>query len=253
MFSFFDPMTEIPRSPSTALASSSSSSSSAAATSDQEVCLESVTLQDRDPLQLANKLRSGHFSQSSHLDFLEVEIKSQLAFAQKHLESLEQKNVFRRFQLELEQCVAKQSLSYEWWICFAHRLTILITPEIYRKASYVTIGENSKFVQEMLEHNLWQRHDDFMALVERKDSLHAEMFRYIIDLFPEYVLIPSTIGDFSLTLLNRAVADKTYPLGIIAKGIWADGQFFYPDRFIRHDWVHFTNWYTLCLDEERSI
>ena len=212
-----------------------------------------VVLQDSNIFELVKKLRTGGFDKSSHIPFLEPEVKSQLAFAKSTLETPKQLELFDQFQLEFEQCIANQTLSYEWWICFAHRLTILITPENCRTPWFVTIMESRDFLLEMLTNNLWQRQEDFAAHLQREDLADAVRFRSSISLFPQCVMIPTTLGDINITLLNRAAAANIYPLGIIATGIWADNQFYYPDRFIRHDWVHFMNWLNLNLEDNVSV
>lgn len=213
----------------------------------------SVALQEIDIYELATKLRFGNFDKSSHIDFLEAEVKSQLAFTKSNLETREQFELFNQFQLEYNQHITNRSLNYEWWIYFALRLTILITPKDSRSTYSVEIEENRQFLQEVLTNKLWHRHEDFTAHLQRKDLINAERLRYSIGLFPNYIMIPTTLGDIDITLLNRTAAANIYPLGILSKGTWADNQFYFPDRFIRHDWVHFSNWLILDMDNYPSV
>lgn len=197
-------------------------------------------LQEKNLLELGQKLKSGFYKVSEHIPFLKPEILHQLRFIQSHLTTQEQRSLFPIFQKEFEQREENQTVTYEWWILFAYRLSILVTP--YSQRQVWRIGRPlvvDPFTQKILEENTWHNHEDLLGLMRERDtSLYKLIAR-----FPEVILIPSTKGDFEISDFNNCLVGNIMPLGLSGAELIADGMTFQPNMFFRHDITHAGNWF----------
>lgn len=213
----------------------------------------SLTLTEEGILELIKKLKFANYNAYENIPFLAQEIAAQLRFIRPYLRYHEQIKLHEKFQKELEQRQQACQVTYEWWIIFAYRMSTLITPAQFRNGARVSdISRVDLFANKLIENNLWHTHEDFVHLMSGDgDPIKDEIIRvieplqHLIKKFPDVIMIPSVMGDVPIRTFNRALIYNAIPLGIVINGINADGQFFYPDRFFRHELVHAENWFFL--------
>ena len=70
------------------------------------------------------------------------------------------------------------------------------------------------------------------------DSNHIGDVIFIVSLFPQYVIIPTLLGNLGIMTLSRAPLEGVFPIGLINKNITVDGQNMSPHMFLRHDVTH---------------
>lgn len=212
-------------------------------------------------LKLAKQLRYANYTAYEHIPLLEQEIALQLKAIVHSIMSVEQQKLYLAFQTEFEQRKLNQKLTYEWWIIFAYRLSILITPIQARSSASNDIAIKDTFADKLLKENLWHTDEDFRRLMgdinSVEDHLRLDIFdiyhlRQLIKKFPEIIMVPSTEGDIPIHSFNEAILYHVIPLGIVSNGLYADGQFFYPDRFFRHDIGHAKNWFASYIDYQSN-
>lgn len=196
-------------------------------------------LQQIDFLALGLKIKSTAQNSSEHIAFLEEEIAAQLTFVEEHIAALEQKALLNLFKEEFQQRATNRELSYEWWLIFVYRLSILLTPNNRHDLSAVGNPGVDLFIQQVIKENAWHNHNYFVRLAN--ESKHSMIG--LINRFPDVILIPATAGVVDILEFNKALVHNVLPLGLVSTPITADGEIFQPHRFYRHDLVHAYTWF----------
>lgn len=198
-------------------------------------------------LTFVKKIKFGKFTATDHIPFLADEANAMLQFITPYLKTNKQLAIRSMFQAELQQRNMKQQLSYEWWLIFAYRISILVTKESERVDTCIA-GKH------IIKEDLWLAHDNLYKLLMsypdhgNPGSLHkdtpafAAFLKKIIGKFPHMVLAPTTIGHVPIETFNHLIAHNALPLGVTAFPIDADGITYNPDQFITHDIDHAAAW-----------
>lgn len=150
----------------------------------------------------------------------------------KNFEAFYPKNVVgdetvENFRAEMESRIKDGKVTYEWWLVFNMRLSILMTPKEFR-STWAGDSQMKEFDNTLFEEG-WKDHD------RSKSSLKTYLEN------PEYVFFPSYLGDFTIEGINRTFYSGAFLVGLINKPIMVDGRLMYPDQFFKHDLVHYQN------------
>ena len=132
---------------------------------------KNAPLQSKNFLALGQKIKSRNYTKSEHISFLETEITEQLIFIKSNLVSKEQQALFTLFKTEFEQRKDRKELSYEWWLMYTYRLSILVTTKENRQAVKIGNSDEDPFSKKFLQNNAWLKHDDFLQLAQKHDAL----------------------------------------------------------------------------------
>ena len=178
-------------------------------------------------LQLAQKWRSTDSinSRTTHLEELVPflfshlnYVKSAFSLSETSGEDLDRLTVWKLFKEEAEKLKQEKRLSYRRWINFNFRLSILATPQAHR--GKVFWGQ-------------WTTDEGIEQFYKESRS-----FSYLLDRFPQIVLMPVIGGKVSYSALNKIFASRTYVLGLSNRPIEADNRLMWPAEFFNHDRGH---------------
>lgn len=196
-------------------------------------------------IELAKNLKYSGCGVTDHIPFLENYIREQLADIKKKLVENEQVAIFAEFEAEFEERSKAEQLTYKYWILLGYRLSIFITPPQNRtKSAGDTPGmPDCHFHAKVLDNAAWRSYEAFESLFEEAAAHNHTGLHRTISHFPGLILLPSTLGDFPISLMSDLLIFNALPLGLISTDIIADGQRYYPDRFYRHDITHAEVWY----------
>lgn len=199
--------------------------------------------------RLGEKLRSGtidpklthvrEFSDAapSHLDHIEAGIRAQGEEVPERLEILA---AFRREAAERAQ---NGQATYEWWVAFNQRLSILASPSSRR---FGVIGTDpDPFLGALANGDRWLTHNGFLEAQRQTrprgvhDSyLNASNFQ---EHFPDRIVLPTIEGELSISDLNYLAGSRISPLGLTTEAGVADGLHMEPHQFFHHDLLHANN------------
>lgn len=228
---------------------------------DEKISLNPKITTAEEFLTLSDQIRSRSPSSTEHLEELAPMVENHILFAENALvkqsskikavpsylqrskasaQHQKQQKLLANFKREAEQRVSNKNVSYEWWICFNFRISILLTPEENR--STVRAGRPNSNLSQIYSHDLWHSHNSLIASHDIKNYLK-------INSFPENILYPTIQGDLSLEELNLTATTNTFLIGMAEDQIVADGENMWPEQFFHHDLVHFSNF----LHNENSM
>ncbi|MFP5458721.1 MAG: hypothetical protein ACLGG7_08305 [Bacteriovoracia bacterium] len=203
-------------------------------------------------LALGEKLRSGkidpkrthvpEFAQqvSAHGDYYRAAILAQN-------EGAERLKLLEALMAEGAKRQAEGSVTYEWWISYNHRLSLLATPASKRTA--LAGGADDPFDVELLKSpNPFDPAEYERVRSRVLQKMKDDDFDYFnaataAEKFPKLVLLPTVEnnGELSLGFLNDVQGHGVYPVGMASQRGVVDGREMYPDQFFRHDLVHASN------------
>ncbi|MAZ47558.1 MAG: hypothetical protein CME65_03280 [Halobacteriovoraceae bacterium] len=155
-------------------------------------------------------------------------------------------DIMRRFEEEARRRVQSNNVTYEWWVSFNHRLSILATSEPNR-STIVGLSSTDNFAQALLENRSWMTFEGYMQTARELSggsSLRSNTMANLSRTFRDGRIIIPTIegnGELSIPLLNRVEGQRIHPIGLTTESGTVDGQFMHPDRFFRHDITHADN------------
>lgn len=165
---------------------------------------------------------------------------------QKSPDIKERRRQFEKFEREAQAHIKNDDVHYQWWLLFHIRLSILLTPEAKR-----SLGTDNKAMWEKIQRRQsWLNHEDFTAHFYGR--IRQEIYQ-----FPKTVVFPTTMGTLGVSAMNYLAGTKVHAFGIIADPVQVDGRLMYPDRFMRHELVHFERFYSIMSrvfnDEEKNV
>jgi len=151
--------------------------------------------------------------------------------------------ILEEFSIEASQRIANKSVTYEWWIAYNHRLSLLATPSTKRSA--LAAGEENLFDLRLIKNEAWKTNETYQNTIKsmpKEDWPSLEAYN-AIGYFPESIMIPTIHknGELSVGFLNEVHGHGYYPIGLSPKNAFVDGREMYPDQFFRHDFVHAAN------------
>ncbi len=131
------------------------------------------------------------------------------------------------FRKEMNDRISRGQVTYEWWLAFNMRLSVLATPPVYRSGwagSYL-----DKEMGAWVQSGGWKNHEETVPVIEQ--YLEPQ----------DYCLLPTHLGDLKIHDMNRMFASGAFAIGLSNKPLMVDGRLMWPDQFFRHDLVHFRN------------
>lgn len=205
-------------------------------------------------LPLGASLRTLNLTAQDHIDQLIPELNELLKFCKKNCNTPEQKQIYEKFEIEFNQRVSDQSISYEYWIIMAFRISILITDKPKRTAAVADLNDNSDFLIHLLEHKKWETHEDMILNInEFPMGYPARQIKHCISEFPRLMMIPTGCSEISIHHLNRLLTQQIYPLRLIHTAIIEDGETLEPDRYIRYQLMHVAHFRHLYWDSNEKL
>lgn len=155
----------------------------------------------------------------------------------------ERLDLLKSFEAEAMERINSQNVTYEWWVAFNHRLSILATPK--GKRTSIAGGSEQDFDDYLLRKDAWLTFDNYQIA---KTKMPKETFKFLSidnasDFFPESIMLPTikNDGELSIGFFNETNGHGLYPIGLAKTNAMVDGREMYPDHFYRHDFVHAGN------------
>ncbi|GAB4410912.1 MAG: hypothetical protein OHK0056_14330 [Bacteriovoracaceae bacterium] len=208
--------------------------------------------QDRESAQnflnLGEKLRTSNIDPKlTHIPEFADDVPDHISYYKKAIAEQglepERLEILQKFEEEALERIQSQSVTYEWWLAFNHRLSILATPK--SKRTSIAGGSEQDFDDYLLRKDAWLTFENYQRA---KTKMPQETFKYLsienaTDFFPESIMIPTikNNGELSIGFLNDINGHGLYPIGLAKTNAMVDGQEMYPDHFYRHDFVHAGN------------
>ena len=164
----------------------------------------------------------------SHLNY----VKSAFFLSKPSGEDPDRLTVWKLFKEEAQKLKQEKRLSYRRWINFNLRLAILATPQAHRRKVY-SFSSTTKKYSEIDAWGEWTTDEGIEQFL--KETI---FFSYLLDQFPQIVLMPVIGDNLSYSAFNKIFASRTYVLGLSNRPIEADNGLMWPDEFFDHDRVH---------------
>ncbi len=202
---------------------------------------------------LGNELRRRNINySSSHIPEFSEQIDSHLHFAEEALKKQisedkdERTTIFKDFIKEANEKKQNNQVTYKWWVLFNFRLSILLTPS--DKRTTLRANQRNPFIEILYKENAWIKESELeninesylSSLEENIINLPRTIFESI-QLFPNHIIIPTTLGIIGVKSFNSRFLTGINPFGLIRSKVTGDGIEMYPDNFWGHDEVHFVN------------
>ncbi|MBS0628507.1 MAG: hypothetical protein JSS09_09910 [Verrucomicrobia bacterium] len=134
---------------------------------------------------------------------------------------LETKLDIENFRKEMKERIEKKDITYEWWLYFNLRLSILATPSLYRS------NIKNEHSLDLIKSGDWKNHENSVA---------SNFFSAYDN--PSYFLFPTTMGNLSIHTMNETCGTNLWLIGLINKPLIADGKVMWPNHFFYHDLNH---------------
>lgn len=199
-------------------------------------------------LALGKKLRTSNIDPKlTHIDEFASDVPDHLDYFKNSIIEQgiqpERLEVLKKFEAEALERIKGQNVTYEWWLAFNHRLSILATPKSKRTA--IAGGVEQVFDAYLLKKEAWLTFESYQ---KAKNYLPKEQFPSLSienasDYFPESIMLPTikNNGELSIGFFNETNGHGLYPIGLARTNAMIDGREMYPDHFYRHDFVHAGN------------
>ncbi|MES2199271.1 MAG: hypothetical protein V4489_03805 [Chlamydiota bacterium] len=126
----------------------------------------------------------------------------------------------KQFKKEMDHRIQAKTVTYEWWVCFNQRLSILATPSEYRQSI------RNPRLQNLMTSNDWKDHDSTV-----KTGIFSEAGS-------SFFLFPTTLGNISIDDMNKMFATQVWAVGLVNRPLIADGKPMWPYKFFDHDIQH---------------
>ena len=180
-------------------------------------------------LKLGKKLREHNIDPAStHIEDFALALPLHIEFARQSLQAQnvelsERLQILNNFKKEAETRIKNQAVTYQWWLVWNFRLTVLLTPNKQR-------GQLHK-------DNKWLLSTEFD--ISKFMNFRSEFLVIkLISQFPEKVTLP-TVANLGIIAMNRVFdVDNIFPLGIVETTQKIDGRWMSPAEFFYHDIAH---------------
>ena len=154
---------------------------------------------------LANHLRKSNVNpHKTHIEDFSDQIPEHIRFIREGIkgykEADEKVKLLDKLSLEASKKQKEKGVTYAWWLQWNHQLTRLLHP-------------NSR------------------------SSITDDINNELIEAFPDFVILP-TFEDLGIMAINKSVSENVFPLGIVNKNTYADGDQLSPAVFFKHDENH---------------
>lgn len=150
--------------------------------------------------------------------------------------------LIRQFKKEMEYRISSNQVTYEWWVLFNLRLSILVTPPDAR--SNFVASEQREDIQMLMQNSSWKSHEKTVEALQKQE--YANISIKPLDILKKieaarYFLYPSCQGEFKIKSMNDVYTTHLWPIGLTSTPVMGDGRLMWPDQFFRHDLVHLDN------------
>lgn len=184
-----------------------------------------------------------HIKEFENLVDLHLRHVFQSIFKQKYTDRKKRLIILSEFVHEAQAAKKEKRITYEWWLQFNYRLSILLTPEDLRTIEQDSF--NNLYVKTVYESGAWLSEKLFAPFLKLEFEFNSRFSDNLIlngiREFERLSLIPTHFGEVDIRVINRATAEGIQFLGLIADVQVNDGKEMYPDKFFRHDELHFKN------------
>lgn len=195
---------------------------------------------------------------TTHIPFLAAEVKNNFnaLFPKERSVFFKERRVIEQFQSEMDERIRQGNVTYEWWLLFNMRLSILVTPPQHRSHT-LALAENENYYnmmtrkegRELLQEDSWKNHYTTKGVIHRYNLTLMED--------KDAFLFPTSVGggDFDLHQLNRVFGTGVFLIGLSSRPRMADGSLQFPDTYFRHDLLHYHFITSACkgLDREQVV
>ena len=184
-------------------------------------------------LKLGKKLREYNIDPArTHIEDFASAVPLHIEFARQSLEAqnveLSQRlQILNNFKKEAETRIKNQAVTYQWWLAWNFRLTVLLTTNTQRESLY----KDNNLIK-------WLLSTEFD--ISKFMNFRSKCFVIkLISQFPEKVALP-TVADLGIIAMNRVFnVDNIFPLGIVGTAQEEiDGRWMSPAEFFYHDIAH---------------